>query len=109
MKTLGSSLEGYCGVDIFFPRKTCPCPSFMNEYAPDYTNKYFNRLIQLSILDENRTLKLFIMCELIINSKLATAGQTLLDQDTLNCKDITQKENYMKKIAVSPGIRTGDQ
>ena len=32
----------------------------------------------------------------------------LLDAGTLNCQNIPPKENYMKKIAISTGIRTWD-
>ena len=48
-------------------------------------------------------LTLFIMSELI-NSKLATAGSGHFE-----LQKYPPKENYVKKIAVSPGIRIWDQ
>ena len=53
---------------------------------------------------EEGNLTLFIMCELIINLKLATAGSRYFE-----LQKYPPKENCMMKLAASPGIWTWDQ
>ena len=76
------------------------CLTLSGKQSSRSTN--FNPLYFLANIDTLTAL--FIMCKLIINSKLATAGL-----EHFELQKYPLKENYMKKIAVSPWIQTWDQ